>query len=69
MTHLLTPKELKQKMQQAKWIAYGYAWAKRDITANVDRDLKAITNSTMSLFEAFRELHRKYSSLNDQGGK
>lgn len=69
MTQLLTPKELKQKTQQTKWVQYGYAWAKRDAIADLGRDIKAVVDSHTSLFEVIRELQRKYLSLNGQGGK
>lgn len=67
MTRIFTPKELTQKTQQAEWVQYGYDWAKRDAIADFGREIKAIVDSHTSLFEAIRELPRKYMSLNDQG--
>jgi hypothetical protein len=69
MTSIFIPKELTQKTQQAEWVQYGYDWARRDALADLGRDIKAIVDSHTSLFEAIRELQRKYLSLNDKGGQ
>jgi hypothetical protein len=60
---------LPEKLQQAEWLAQGYAHGRHATLADQGRHIQAILDSYESLGEVLQDLAKHYSTPSHQGDK